>query len=334
MASMMKIRIMKKIISAFFTLFIAIFSQAQIAQTNIVEHFTNSNCSICASQNPGIYNTLSSNPNVLHITFHPSAPYASCVFSMANPSENDARTNYYSIYGSTPRLIVNGVLSTTANLSASLNTSASNMSNFEIQATQDLITSDSVWVRIVVKKVAADTMTQALLFAGAKQDTVNQSTGNGESIHQDVFRKGLTSMTGNTINLPTNVNDSSIYTFSYQLASNWPANRMQTIAILQHLNKQVINAAESNKITSIPTAVNENYPEELQVYPNPVSEFITVKTNLEYATYQIVSLQGKILKTGKVINNRIQVADLANGTYVLKFISNPHMLNTKFQILK
>lgn len=326
---------MKKILLSALTLLIGLLAQAQINKINIVEHFTNSNCSICASKNPAIYSTLGSNPNVLHITFHPSSPYASCVFSMANPTENDARTNFYNIYGGTPRLVVNGNVITTANLSSTLTNLNTSLTNYHVYATQQLITSDSILVNVVIKKIASDTMTQALLFVGAKQDTVIQITGNGESIHQDVFRKGLTNMNGNNINLPSNINDSTVFTISYSVAPTWTASRMQTIVIVQDLNKQVINSAESTNIQSIPTTVHESNLEELKVYPNPSSENIFIQCNNQYTAYKIISLQGKLIANGNITNNQISIVQISNGTYFLQLVSNGNSpLISKIQIQK
>ena len=322
----------KKLILTVLNLAFLQFGYAQISKTNIVEHFTNSNCSVCASQNPGIYSTLGSNPNVLHITFHPSSPYASCVFSMANAMENDARTNFYNIYGGTPRLIVNGNLTTTANLSSTLTGLNTSMTNYQVYTTQQFLTPDSVQVKVVVKKIAADTLTQALLFAGAKQDTVSQTTGNGESIHQDVFRKGLTAMNGNTISLPSNVNDSILFTFGYMLAPTWIASRMQTIVILQNLNKQVINSAESTNIISIPTNLQETSIEEIKVYPNPSHEFVTIQSRIQFSSFEIVSMRGDIVTSGALINNRIDLTHVASGNYYLRLASSKNIISHKIQI--
>lgn len=323
---------MKKISLFALTVFSFQLSFAQIAKTSIVEHFTNSNCSICASQNPGIYTTLSNNPNVLHITYHPSAPYLACVFSMANPVENDARTNYYNIYGSTPRLIVNGTLTTTANLSTTITGLNASMTNFSVIATQQFITPDSVVVKVAVKKVAADTMTQAILFAGAKQDTINQTTGNGESIHQDVFRKALSATSGDTINLPVNINDSTNISYSYNILPTWNSARMQTIVILQDANKLVINASESTNILSIPTSILEKYNEIVTIYPNPSSDFISIKSYDNFTNFEIISLQGNLITKGKILNSIISVAQIANGNYILKLKSNNNSIISKIQI--
>jgi hypothetical protein len=44
----------------------------------------------------------------MHMAVHPSRPYASCVLSQHNPTENDDRAKYYGIFGGTPRVVVQG----------------------------------------------------------------------------------------------------------------------------------------------------------------------------------------------------------------------------------
>jgi hypothetical protein len=325
---------MKHFLLFIFCLNISQFTFAQISKTNIVEHFTNTNCSICANQNPGIQTTLNSYPNVLHIAFHPSAPYAACVFSMSNPIENDARTNFYNIYGGTPRLIVNGTLTTTANLNSALTALNSSTTNFSLTAKQLFITPDSVEVIVSIKKMAADTLTQAFLFAGAKEDTINQTTANGETVHHNVFRKALSVTSGDAVSLPTNINDSVTFSYSYKILPTWNPARMQTIAILQEANKQVINAAESTNTVSIPTTIKDNNLELAKIYPNPSSDIITINSTVYITDFELFSIQGTSLLKGKLANNKISVANMPNGNYILKLISNNNSIISKIQIKK
>ena len=85
-------------------LFFPIF--AQVEQKVIIEHFTNTRCGTCANKNPAFYETLANYPQVLHVAYHPSSPYANCAFNQQNKEDNDARTHFYNIYGGTPRAVV------------------------------------------------------------------------------------------------------------------------------------------------------------------------------------------------------------------------------------
>jgi hypothetical protein len=103
-----------KIFSILF--FVSSITLAQVPKKVVVEHFTNTRCSVCASRNPGFYNNYKTQAGVIHLAIHPSSPYAACVLSQHNPVENDARTNYYGVYGGTPVLVIQGVvISTSAN---------------------------------------------------------------------------------------------------------------------------------------------------------------------------------------------------------------------------
>ena len=89
---------MRKNFLAFVLLFVSVAGFSQSPKQVVIEHFTNTKCSICASRNPGFYSVLANYPQVIHIAYHPSAPYQNCYFNLQNKPENDARTNYYNTY--------------------------------------------------------------------------------------------------------------------------------------------------------------------------------------------------------------------------------------------
>ena len=62
-------------------LFLSIFGISQVQQNVIIEHFTNTRCGICGVRNPGLYTNISEYPEIIHIAFHPSSPYSTCVLN-------------------------------------------------------------------------------------------------------------------------------------------------------------------------------------------------------------------------------------------------------------
>jgi hypothetical protein len=308
----------------------------QITRTNIVEHFTNSNCGVCASTNPGIYNTLDNNPNVLHITYHPSSPYANCVFSMQNAIENDARINYYGIYGSTPSVVANGTVISTPSLASNLTNSATAKSSFKLNATQKFY-NDSVEVTVIIKKIEIDSNTTAVLFVGAKQDSIMQTTGNGESLHRDVFRKALTQPIGNSVNLPLAVNDSIILKYNYKVNASWNIFRMQSIALLQQTNKNLINAAQSINLnvppTPVPTAITSNKSIS-NIYPNPATQYIEISNWESYKLLKIYNAVGQLVVVTDKLNGKISIANLPTGFYNLHLFGETWNSVNLLQIIK
>ena len=135
---------MKHFLISVFTLSLFLDCESQVLKVPIVEHFTNSNCSICAANNSTVYNALDNNPSALHISFFPSSPYSSCFFSMQNPVDNDARTNFYGLYGSTPKLTVNGIQTSLSATNMTLQNLATETSAFMMEIKQTFITTDLI----------------------------------------------------------------------------------------------------------------------------------------------------------------------------------------------
>ncbi len=306
---------------------------AQTPKTSIVEHFTNSNCGVCAATNPSIRTTMQPYlGTTLHLTFYPSSPYSNCFFSVQNPVENDARTNYYGLYGGTPQLAANGNSVTRQNLGAALATASTQTSNFSIAARQTRLTTDSVKVRVVVKKLAADATTSALIFAGVAEDTIAQTTGNSEMKHFDVFRKGLTSMVGNAITLPTTIGDSLVLLYKYKIGTAWNTQRLNAIVILQNTNKSVINAHKSPKIAAIVGTENIVFDEKQYLTPNPASLYLSWSENEYFDAIEIFDISGKIVLHEENPRGKIDVQHLENGFYIAKLKQNNQFFAQKIII--
>lgn len=298
-----------------------VFSQSP--KTVLIEHFTNTKCSICASRNPGFYSTLSNYPQVIHLAFHPSAPYSSCYFNQQNVTENDDRTKFYGAYGSTPKFILNGKLLPSTNpaiTTTTLDTALNQTSPIEISATEELVTGDSVKVRVVVRTTGSIGVSELLFFAGVAQDTIQYSAGNGEQLHHDVFRKALTKVKGDTVQVPA-LNDSLVLVFTYKIQNGWREPNLSTIAFVQLADtKQVLNATKSNRVFSIPSGIGEVKQAEFSVYPNPVKDELLF-TNYELLFEQpvmIFDLAGRKISEFKLTENRIDISELSKGIYFLK----------------
>ena len=296
---------------------------AQSPRTVLIEHFTNTKCSICASKNPAFYSTLSGYPQVLHIAFHPSAPYSQCFFSLQNPTENDARTNYYGAYGSTPKAVLNGkLLSATTPIitNTTIDTALNQTSPVEVSATEILQGADSIKVKAVVRTTGTTSLTTVLLFAGVVENPINYNAQNGETVHHDVFRKALTDATGNLFTLPA-LNDSSVFEFIYAVKSDWNANNIYTLAFIQRTDtKEVLNAGRSVRVVENPSGVNEIMADEFSIYPNPVFDELQI-IKLKLQTEQsivIFDLAGRKILEQKIYQNRIDVSQLSKGIYFLK----------------
>ena len=303
---------------------INMYASAQVARNTIVEHFTNTWCGICASRNPGFYTNLNAQTNVRHIAYHPSSPYAGCILSQHNVTENNGRTNYYGIFGGTPRLVINGtVIASSANYSsASIFTPFNGQTSaFEISILQDKSSATTITSKVTIKTVAQHSLASASLFTGLAEDTIFYQGPNGEAQHYDVFRKAYNSTTGQNITLAANVGDSVQFTYSTTSSPVWNLSRMFTFAILQETTSKsllqclTVPASQNDFILGVEETQEADW---IKIYPNPVKDFLIIEgyQNSFDVEYAITDAFGKITKTVKE-ENKINVRDLKPGVYFL-----------------
>jgi hypothetical protein len=296
---------------------------AQVPKTVVVEHFTNTRCSVCASRNPGFYTNLNQQENTIHLAIHPSAPYPSCILNQANMSENDSRTSYYGIFGSTPRLVIQGVT-----ISASTNYSNQAMFNPYLNQTSPASINLSqtnngseIQLRIAIKTEGDNSLGNLRLFAALKENQVDYAAPNGENVHYDVFRKSFFSTDGMQVSLAA-TGDSVIINGNLPIDSDWNPNQLSVIVILQEEgNKSVVQAAAQNTpgtLLSIYSTENS-----LSVFPNPAQDFVTIKSpNNTNGNYQIYNALGKIVSENSFNGTEIiNVSEIPAGIYFIKLQS-------------
>lgn len=66
-------------------------------------------------------------------------------------------------------------------------------------------------------------------------------------------------------------------------------------------------------------------PNELICYPNPVFEELSITMpKIQNLSYRIYELTGRLILSGKIVDNKIDLSNLKSGQYVLKIITNTH----------
>lgn len=68
---------------------------------------------------------------------------------------------------------------------------------------------------------------------------------------------------------------------------------------------------------------------QLLIYPNPATDFIRVETNRRVDSYQLLDVNGKLLKTLNATDEEIEIGDLDLGVYFIKAI-----INNQFEVKK
>ena len=310
----------QKLLTVISILFFSLAFAQEVPKNILVEHFTNTYCSVCANKNPTFYNTIAPYEKVVHVAFHPSSPYAACPLNQHNMSENDARTNFYNLYGGTPRIVVNGtVIPSSTNLISNLTLDGQNSltSPFDIEIEQFQVGNDSMYSEVTISTVAATPITSANIIILLAEESLNFNAQNGENLHHDVFRKFLHS---SSEQLATNGSSVS-FTFGSIIDQEWTATELTTTVIIQDNNKEVLQSGQSDKLDfttgiSLTTIIDE------LLYPNPVKDFLYINNESQLIDkIEIYSIIGSLIER-IILDHRqkvkIPVSDFEEGNYIIR----------------
>jgi len=74
---------------------------------------------------------------------------------------------------------------------------------------------------------------------------------------------------------------------------------------------------------------------EIEIFPNPTSEFLNIRTPLTNNAFEICNLTGQLMKSGKLTNNSIRISEFPEGFYVLRVLENDQLIAAeKFSVIK
>jgi len=315
---------MKYIFTIIVVAFTAFGSIAQVEKTLLVEHFTNTRCSTCASRNPELFSLLDNYPQVLHIAYHPSSPYSSCAFSMHNPVENDARTNFYNIYGGTPRVVLSGEVIGFQNpiLNADqIEAALGQQSDFSVMATQTQTDNDEVQVQTIIKRVSGSGTEKILLFAMIAEKEVNYAAPNGENLHHNVFRKQLLDEDF----ILNNAGDSLIFNESYNINSAWEADELFITVVLQNETSidEIYQSYASATLDAGSSFIGDKEILSIDgmLYPNPANDVIHLSEDQQnnFIRAEFYAMTGNLVKSFDQPAS-MNISELPEGIYMAVLI--------------
>lgn len=311
----------------------------EISKRILVEHFTNTRCSVCAARNPGFYEAKKQKSDVLHIAYHPSSPYNNCLFSTQNKVENDARTNHYDLYGGTPTFCINGDIKSSSEVQnvAVYNPYENQTSPISIVVEITPAGSDSISVLVEVKAVSAHTLTNLSLYVPVIEDTVFYNAPNGEKQHYDVFRKSFSGPDPVIFNAPVLGGSSFVYMAKMIKNQLWNMNRLSAVAIVSSMDKRVIQVAQSD-LYSEEVAFSENDPLNLltriTLFPNPSFNSLNIHSGSFWnnSNFKIYNVHGIVVKAGLMLHGdlNIDVDQLPPGSYVFQLVKDSATISKMF----
>ena len=88
-------------------------------------------------------------------------------------------------------------------------------------------------------------------------------------------------------------------------------------------------SAAENLINAYENVFQKEYKVEFTVFPNPTVDYITIKPNVTPQSIRITDITGKTHRDENY-SNRVNVADLPSGTYILNLIYVDHIEARRF----
>jgi hypothetical protein len=306
-------------------------SFAQTTQTVVSEHFTNTRCSFCASRNPGYFNNLSQQDNVIHISYHPSRPYSSCVLNQHNVSGNDDRTKFYGIYGGTPRIVINGQV-----VSASTNYGDTGIFTSHLRKTTEWsiasggeIIDGKLVINTEVERLGSSTESLELITQ-VVEDTVFYSAPNGEDQHYNVFR-----VNGQSHAVVFQSGESVLrFSDTVDVDGEWDNSRVKLISMLQRNDQTMAQAYESAIVedNGQTASVRTKPAAPFFTYPNPATGLLNIEwVNSNDTRYIVRDVRGNNLISGS--GKRVNVSNLPQGVYFIE-VSDEHLIRRARVVVK
>lgn len=315
---------MKKLqfLLAFALVATALTAQQPVKKYVLIEHFTNSRCSVCASRNPAFFTLIEQPQNASelhHLAVHPQFPYSNCVFYQANTADNTALVSRYNVLG-TPSVVLNGTLNPSGSTllsQATLNTYLNQTSPLHVKVTENNTGGTARTVSISARTVGSIPTAQYKLFVVLAEKTINLTTPNGEKVHHNVMRDLISSdnftpaALGGTVDL----------TYTYTPNAAWNASELYILAFVQNTaTKEIINSG--TRFDPAISGTQEAAPQQVSIQPNPAQDLAYAQvSDDEVKQVELFSVSGqRTVLSFQAQQGQIElpVAALTPGVYFVK----------------
>ncbi len=125
----------------------------------------------------------------------------------------------------------------------------------------------------------------------------------------------------------------------YHLTASSPAIDAGTAALATHdYNGNLIPNGLATDIGAFEyyssIGFEDNLENDIIVYPNPFTDKVFFSDELLNTDYQIISISGALLKSGKITSNEINLSALASGIYFMQITDNKSHQRKTFKLIK
>ncbi|MFY8069583.1 MAG: choice-of-anchor J domain-containing protein [Flavobacterium sp.] len=290
----------------------------------LLEKFTSSTCSPCASYNASTFNPYftAQNQTFNYIAYQMNWPGSGDPYYTA---EGGVRRGYYGVNAITS-LWIDGVEYSTSNNQATLtsyvNNEATKPGYFGLTANRNLSGGNAVVNYTITPYLSGSFVLHAAVIE--KLTTANVGS-NGETSFKHVMMKMVPNASGTTISTTAGTPISGQISASLAGTNIEENSDLEVIVFIQNATTREI--MQSFKATDA-LSLEDNVLAKVKLYPNPATNNIRF-TNIQEATILITDVTGKVvLQTEGVDENSIiNVSNLNSGIYLVN-IKNESMNET------
>jgi hypothetical protein len=291
----------------------------------LIEKFTSSTCSPCASYNASTFNPYytAQNQNFNYIAYQMNWPGTGDIYYTA---EGGVRRDYYGVNAITS-LWIDGAEYSTSNAQAALtthvNTEATKPAYFGLTANRNLTGGNAVVNYNITPYITGSYVLHAAVI---EKTTTGNIGSNGETSFKHVMMKMVPNASGTTIACTAGTPLSGQITASIATGTNIEENSdLEVIVFIQNpTTKEILQSFTATNALSL----EDNTFAKVKLYPNPASNSIQF-ANIEEATIMITDVTGKVVlqSAGVDENSIINVSHLNSGIYLVN-IKNELMNET------
>lgn len=303
----------------------------------LLELFTNTPCPICANQNPGLFTRLEAFEGQYHlIGFYPGQPYSSCIFYQANISENSARLDFYSQIFGTPTVAINGLQFSNSNgvTNTVLNNVTGGESWLEVDVNETL--SGTRTVDIELTDHVGGSLAAGKLFVAVAEREIMYNAPNGETVHYNVFRRFLSDVNGDDVDLSSG---SATASYEYDLDVNWQPDEIYVLAwVMDPETQEVFNSGTRFDPDFTSSTDDEPTVGVLHIYPNPATTEIQIvlPENVSNVPVRIYNATGQLVHELSADDStmRITTSDWPVGNYHAEIVLAKSIVRGVFQVVR
>jgi len=320
------------LLSLFLLSEVNLFSQEAVKYP-ILEHFTNTRCPICGARNPDFHDARKSyGEDLLHISYHPSAPYPNCVLHQHNPEGNSARFDYYRPPG-TPTVYLDGKIQSGSNMlnPSDVDAALQTKSFIELDVSRSINNNTLRTEVFITTRGEIPAGSSYRLYVVAVERELIYDAPNGESTHYNVFRAFLSRRDGVPIT-PAENGSSLSWVGVVDIHPDWVEEEMVVIAFVENTAEETIENAGSS-LQSTTSTTERPIAGGFSLFPNPTPQQVQISGDA-VARWELYSITGARLSEGGPLQNQsISLAGHPAGPYVLRLKNKKGKWQT-FKVIK